>query len=162
MRRFRLPVYLVLTLVLLLTACSGRQNPQWGNLRLTLEEINQTDTQWSARLVLTNPTDKVQVIQYTEPYRYTMVVTQGDQEIYTRSFDKRDKETPEILNLSAGVSKEYVVAWTYRDNEGNRVPPGTYNVSVRLEAITVVQEAGKTQPTVVEARTMGPLKVQVK
>jgi len=161
MRRFLLPV-LVLTLSLLLSACGGGQGSKWGNLQLTLEKVEQTDKQWSARMVLTNPTDKVQVIQYNAPARYTMIITQGDKEILNRPFDMRTKEEPEILNLSKGVAKDYVVAWTYLDADGNRVPPGTYEISVRLEAITVVQEAGQAQPTVVEPRQVGPVKVTVK
>ncbi|MBP2017870.1 hypothetical protein J2Z79_001256 [Symbiobacterium terraclitae] len=161
MRRFRFPVLLTLALVLLLSACGGKQGPEWGNLRLTLEGIQQSDTQWSARMVLTNPTDKVQVIQYTGPYRYTMIVTQNGKEILTRPFDKRTKETPEILNLTKGVSTEYAVAWTYLDQDGNRVPPGTYEVSVRLEAITVVQKTGQSEPTVIEPKTVGPVRVKV-
>lgn len=160
MRRFLLPV-LILTLALLLPACGNQQGSKWGNFQLTLEKVEQTDKQWSARMVLTNPTDKVQVIQYTAPARYTMIVKQGDKEILTRPFDMRTKEEPEILNLAKGVAKEYVVAWTYLDAEGNRVPAGTYEISVRLEAVTVVQ-GGQGQPTVVEPREVGPVKVTVK
>jgi len=161
MRRFRLPVLLILSLALLLSACGSKQGPEWGNLRLTLDKIQQTDQHWTARMVLNNPTDKIQVIEYTAAQRYTLIVTQGDKEVLVQPFDIRKEEDPKVLNLAPGVSKEYPVAWTYRDQDGNRVSPGTYNVSVRLEAVTVVREAGKTQPTLVEPRTVGPVQVKV-
>jgi len=157
MRRFLLPVLLMLTL--LVTACGADQGPKWGNLELTLEKVEQTDRQWTARMVLRNPTDKVQVIEYNAPARYTMIITKDGQEVLTRPFDVRTKQESEILNLAKGVAKEYVVAWTYLDAEGNRVPPGTYEISVRLEAVTVVQGAG--QPTIFEPKTVGPVKVTV-
>ena len=90
-----------------------------------------------------------------------MIVTRNGQTVLEQPFDILRDGDPRILNLSPGVSKEYVVAWTYRNKEGERVEPGTYEVSVRLDAVTVVQEAGKTQPTVIEPRTVGPVKVQV-
>jgi len=161
MRRFRFPVLLVLSLALLLSACGGKQDSEWGNLRLTLEKIQQTEQYWTARMVLTNPTDKVQVIEYTASNRYTLIVTQGDKEVLVQAFDPRKEDDPKILNLASGVSKEYPVTWSYLDQDGNRVPPGTYYVSVRLEAVTVVQESGKSRPTLVEQRTVGPVQVKV-
>lgn len=160
MRRFRLPVLLILSLALLLSACAKKQGPEWGNLSLTLERVQQTDQHWTARMVLSNPTDKVQVIEYTASPRYTLIVTQGDKEVLVQPFDIRKEEDPKILNLAPGVSKEYPVAWTFRDQDGNRVSPGTYYVSVRLEAVTVVQDS-KGQPILVEPRSVGPVQVKV-
>jgi len=161
MRRFLFPAVAVLALMLAVAACGRAQGPEWGNLKLTLDKVQQTENHWTARLVLTNPTDKVQVIEYIDEARYTMIVTKGGQEVLVQPFDIRDEEESKILNLAPGVSKEYVVAWTYRNQAGDRVEPGTYEVSVRLEAVTVMQERGKTQPTLVEPRTVGPVKVQV-
>ncbi|BAD41720.1 hypothetical protein [Symbiobacterium thermophilum] len=161
MRRVLFPVLVVLALALSLAGCGRAQGPQWGNLNLTLEDVQQNENHWTARMVLSNPTDKVQVIEYTADARYTMIVTRNGQTVLEQPFDILRDGDPRILNLSPGVSKEYVVAWTYRNKEGERVEPGTYEVSVRLDAVTVVQEAGKTQPTVIEPRTVGPVKVQV-
>ena len=161
MRRVLFPVLVVLALALSLAGCGRAQGPQWGNLNLTLEDVQQNENHWTARMVLTNPTDKVQVIEYIADARYTLIVTKGGEEVFVQPFDIRQEGDPSILNLSPGVSKEYVVAWTYRDEEGNRVEPGTYEVTVRLEAVTVVQEPGKSQPTLIEPRTVGPVKVEV-
>ncbi|MFO7274862.1 MAG: hypothetical protein LOD90_08435 [Symbiobacteriaceae bacterium] len=161
MRRFLVPVLVVCALTLALAGCGRAQGPEWGNLRLTLEKQQQTEKHWTARLVLTNPTDKVQVIEYTGGARYTLIVTRNGETVLEQSFDPLKEDDPTILNLAPGVAKEYVVAWTYRNQEGERVEPGTYEVSVRLNAVTVVKEAGKRQPTLVEPRTVGPVKVQV-
>lgn len=161
MRRFLFPVLAVLTLTLLLAACGRAQGPEWGNLKLTLEKVQQTDKHWTARMVLTNPTDKVQVIEYVSDARYTLIVTKDGEEVLVQPFDIQKEDATKILNLAPGVAKEYVVAWTYRNQDGDRVEPGTYEVSVRLNAVTVVQERGKTQPTLIEPRTVGPVKVQV-
>lgn len=161
MRRVLFPVLVILALVVALAGCGRAQGPEWGNLTLTLEKVQQTDNHWTARLVLSNPTDKVQVIEYTGSARYTLIVTRNGETVLEQPFDTLKDDDPTILNLAPGVSKEYVVAWTYRNKDGERVEPGTYEISVRLDAVTVVQQPGKNQPTIVEPRTVGPVKVQV-
>lgn len=158
MRRFLVPV-LLLSLTLLLSACGG-QDAKWGHLEVTLEKVQQTEQQWTARLTVKNPTKQVQALEYNAPARYTMVIKKGEEEILTRPFDMREKESSEVLNLAAGTSKEHVVAWTFLDKEGNRVAPGTYEISVKLEAVTVTK-AG-SQVNLVQPKTVGPVKVTVK
>ena len=171
MRRFLLPV-LFLTLALLLSACGANRVPQkeqpdqWGNLRVRLEKVQQTDTQWSANLAVHNPTEKMQAMQYRGAYRYTMVVTREGQEVLRRNFDAKDPDKPEILNLTAGTTRNHVVVWTYRDGEGKPVEPGTYEVSVTLNAVTVAPvanpQAGQPTEQLVEPKTVGPVQVTVK
>ncbi|MFZ5825243.1 MAG: BsuPI-related putative proteinase inhibitor [Bacillota bacterium] len=171
MRRFLLPV-LILTLALLLSACGANRAPQkeqpdqWGNLRVTLEKVQQTETQWSANLAVHNPTEKMQAMQYRGASRYTMVVTREGKEVLRRGFESMDPNKPEILNLTAGITKNHVVVWTFRDEAGNRVEPGTYEISVTLNGVTVVPvanpQAGQPAEQLVGPKTVGPVQVTVK
>lgn len=160
MRRFLLPV-LILTLALLLSACAGANNKapgdpaEWGKLRATLENVQQTEKQWSANIVVHNPTEQLQSIQYRGASRYTMVVTREGETILRQDFDPMDPEKPQILNLTKGVSKKHIVVWTYLDQEGNKVPPGTYEITAVLNAVTTP----KTGQGVVQPPTFGPVKV---
>lgn len=170
MRRFLFPL-LILTLALLLPACAPNNAPkqdpeQWGNLRVTLEGAAQTEKQWSAKLAIKNPTDKMQVMQYQGPARYTMVVTRDEEEVLRQNFDALDPSKPEVLNLTAGVTKSHPVVWTYRNNAGQPVEPGTYQISVTLNAITTMPnpnpKAGEPAQQIVQPKTVGPVTVTVK
>lgn len=147
----RILVTLLLS-VLVLSGCSsaGKLQP-WGKLQVGLAKIEATDTQWTAQLVVKNPTKQVQLIQYQGPARYTLVVTQGEKEVLRTGFDSLEK--PELLNLGGEVEKKHPVAWTYKDQEGNKLPAGTYQVKVELNAAT---------PGADKAAVAGPVKVTIK
>jgi|GEM_PF-2558493 len=170
MRRFLLSA-LSLLLIVTLAACGGggggagdakNKGPQFGELTVTMEEIAQTDKQWGGSMVITNPTEKNQVIEYSGPWRYTMVVTQGETEILRMGFDPRDANKPEIVNVGKGVAKKHVVVWTYVDQKGNKVPAGTYNVTVELHAATAPMEGQQVKGEVTSGKVLGPFKVTVK
>lgn len=166
MRRFLLPV-LILTLALILPACAAKKaDPKWGNLEVTLENVQQTETQWSANLVIKNPTDKMQVLQYNHPAKYTMVIKRKGQteELMRRGFDQVPQDKPEILNIAGGVTKAHPVVWTYLDEAGKKVEPGNYDITVELNAVTVdrVPEAGQPAPKAFERKVLGPVTVAVK
>lgn len=163
MRRFLLPV-LILTLALLLQACgqgAAKDPSRWGNLRVTLENIQQAEKQWSANLVIHNPTDKMQAFQYRGPAKYTMIVTRDGETILRRDFEPMDPEKPEFANLVKGVSKKHLVVWTFLDEAGNRVPPGTYEVTVVLNAVVAVEDVRQAKEGLAEPPTLGPVKVTV-
>ncbi len=167
MRRFLFPV-LSLVLVLALTACGGgagggtaENGPQFGELTVTMEKIEQTEKQWSGVLTVTNPTEKNQVIEYYGPAKYTMVVTQGENEILRQSFEPRDAQKQEIVNLAKGVAKKHIVVWTYRDTKGERVPAGKYQVKVELHAATAKTQGQKVVGTPTQGKVLGPFTVTV-
>lgn len=171
MKRFLLPV-LILTLALLLSACRANNAPQkqetdqWGNLRVTLENVQQAKKQWSAKLAVKNPTDKMQVMQYRGPFKYALIVTRDGKDVLHQEFEPMNPEKPEILNLVAGVTKNHIVVWTYLDNDGKRVEPGTYEVTVLLQAVTAVPvanpKAGQPTEQIIGPKTVGPVQVTVK
>lgn len=170
MRRFLLPV-LMLTLALVLSACGAnnqapKKDPaEWGHLRVTLENVQQAERQWSANIAIKNSTDKMQMVQYQGAFKYSLIVTREGKEVLRQDFEPMDPNKPEILNLSAGVVKNHVVVWTYLDQEGKRVEPGTYELSAQLFALTPTkdQPASNTgEIKAVAAPLLGPVKVEVK
>ncbi len=168
MRRFLFPV-LSLVLVLALTACGGgagggtaENGPQFGELTVTMEKIEQTEKQWFGFLTITNPTQKNQVIEYFGPAKYTMVVTQGENEVLRMPFEPRDPNKSEVVNFSKGIEKKHPVVWTYVDNKGNKVQPGNYQVKVELHGRTAQVEGQQVKGEVTEGKVLGPFAVTVK
>lgn len=158
MKRVLFPI-LILTLALLLQACGGK-NTQWGNLQVSLDDAKQTEKQWSANLAVKNATQKVQSFQYQGASKYVLVVKQGDTEVLRQGFDARDPQKPETINLDNGVVKKSPVVWTYLDQNGNRVAPGKYQITVQFNAATAPR-AGE-DPKAVQGKLLGPITVTVK
>jgi hypothetical protein len=163
MRRFRLPV-LMLTLALLLSACRGGaiKQSKWGPLEIGMENIQQDEKQWSANLVVKNPTGQMQVMHYVGPARYVLEITRGGNEVLVQGFDAKDPEKAETLNLAGGVTKNHIVVWTFRDKDGNRVEPGTYQARVHLNALTPVKTKAGQATQAVQAPVLGPFQITVK
>ncbi|MFZ5816131.1 MAG: hypothetical protein ACOY93_12600 [Bacillota bacterium] len=156
---------LILALALLLPACGAGNklaNNKWGNLQVALENIQQQENQWSANLAVKNPTEKMQNYAYQGTARYTLVISREGKEVLRQDFDPIDPSKAHIHNLGRGVTKDHVVVWTFRDQEGKRVPPGTYQATVTLNATTVVTAPNKTIQTVYPAPTLGPVTITVK
>src|SRR5690606_40645611 len=83
-----------------------------------LLEINYPATVLLRLLVLLiRPPPLSTLFPYTTLFR-SMIVTRNGQTVLEQPFDILRDGDPRILNLSPGVSKEYVVAWTYRNKEG--------------------------------------------
>lgn len=153
---------LFLALALLLQACGGN-TARWGHFQVALTDVKQTDRQWSANLTVTNATDTVQSLSYVGKVRYVLTVKKGDEVILEQGFDPRpDPEKAETVNLAKGVSKKHIVVWTYRDQKGDPVEPGTYTVTVHLNAVTRARPGEKAENGLVVGKTVGPVRVTVK
>lgn len=154
---------LFLALALLLQACGGGNSAQWGHLQVTLTDVQQTEAQWSANLTVTNATDSVQSLAYVGKFRYVLTVKKGDEVVLEQGFDAREKpEEAETINLAQGVSKKHVVVWTFRDAKGDPVEPGTYTITVDLNAVTRARQGEQSENGLVVGKTLGPVKVTVK
>lgn len=145
MKRILAPLFLVF----LLAAC-GRPGG-FGNLKVTLSNPTVTEKQWYGFLEIANPTDQTQIVQYNPPNRYTMLVTRGGKEYYKGTFEPISK--PDLNNILPGATQRFPVVWTFTDQTGKRVPPGTYQVKVVVNAAAVGAEKGIT---------IGPFSVAVK
>lgn len=168
MKRFLLPV-LILMLALLLPACgSNKSQVQVGHLQVAVENIVQSENQWSANLVVKNTTKQMQILQYRGEAKYTLVISKGGTEVLRRDFEAMDPEKPEILNLSGEVTRNHIVAWTFKDAEGNKVEPGTYQATLKLNAIiptgkTVIDpQTGARVPEAAFPPAIGPIQIVVK
>lgn len=145
MKRFLVP----LLLLVLLAAC-GRSG-EFGNLKVTLSKPTVSEKQWHGFLEITNPTDQTQIVQYNPPNRYTMIVTRGGKEYYKGAF--QPISNPDLNNILPGATQRFPVVWTFTDQTGKRVPPGTYQIKVALNAAAQGADKGIT---------IGPIRVAVK
>jgi len=153
---------LFLALALLLQACGGN-SAQWGHLQVALTDVKQTESQWSANLTVTNNTDSAQSLSYVGPVKYVLTVKKGDEVVLQQGFDPRqDPEKAETVNIAKGASKKHVVVWTFRDQKGDPVEPGTYTITVDLNAVTRARPGEEAQNGLVVGKTLGPVKVTVK
>lgn len=149
MKRFLVPVLLFM---LLITACSRAATPvKWGSLEVSLVREQTNPTHWTAVMEVRNPTNKTQLVHYNQAHKYTMYVLKDGKEILKAPFGAQTE--PELLNVVEGTFAEHRVTWTYKDQDGNPVPKGKYQVKVSLNAETTGAKNGVT---------VGPVSVVVK
>jgi hypothetical protein len=132
MKRFAIPVLLMA--VLLLSGCVTKQGPKFGALEVTIENQTEGEKSWTALVKIKNPGEEAQVLQFADGPFYAMIVSKGNTEVYRGNYTPQNQS--DLQNLMSGAEKSFAMGWSYTDQAGNRVQPGTYKVRVELYAAT--------------------------
>jgi len=130
-----LTIPVLLLAVLLLSGCVMKEGPKFGALEVTIENQTEGANSWMAQVKVKNPTQEAQVLQFVpdQPF-YAMIVTKGNTEVYRGNYTPQNQSN--LQNLTSGAEKSFAMSWSYNDQAGNKVQPGTYKVRVELYAAT--------------------------
>ncbi len=132
MKRFAIVVLLMT--VSFVVGCVSKNGPKFGALDVVLENQTEGATGWTAQVTVKNPSQESQVLQFSPGPFYAMIVSKGTTEVYRGSYIPQNES--DLQNFTPGSEKSFVMGWSYTDQAGKKIEPGTYNVRVELYAST--------------------------
>jgi len=139
-------------MALVLAACSGGATKKtWGGFDVSLASQKAGPDGFVAGVEIKNNTNKTQILQYNPPAKYTLVVTQGKNEVFRADYGALQKA--ELLNILPKAAQPHVVGWSYQDKTGKKVAPGSYQVQIYIHAVTTATKGEVS---------IGPVAVTVK
>jgi len=130
----RVSILVLFVIVLLLAGCVTKDGPKFGALEVLIQNQTEGEQSWIAQVTIKNPSQEPQVVQFAPGPFYSMIVSKGTKEVYRGNYTPQNE--PDFQNFMPGSEKSFAMSWSYTDQAGNKVQPGTYKVRVELNAAT--------------------------